>query len=43
MLFTMAPMSVLGATFGRFFPSTDDLYLDNIVLARKASVVEAHA
>lgn len=34
-LLTMAPLNVLGLTLGRLFPSGDDLYLDNIALARK--------
>lgn len=31
----MAPMTLLGILFGKILPKNDDLYLDNVVLARK--------
>jgi len=34
--FLMAPFSILGEILGRLMPKNPDLYLDNIVLARKA-------
>ena len=37
MLLLMAPVNILGEVLGRLFPSNDDLYLDNVVLARKVS------
>jgi SAM-dependent methyltransferase len=36
MLALMAPVNLLGVVFGRLLPSNPDLYLDNIVLARRA-------
>ena len=36
-LVLMAPVNILGEVLGRIFPSNDDLYLDNVVLARKVS------
>lgn len=35
----LGPINVLGATIGRILPENADLYLDNIVLARKAAIV----
>jgi SAM-dependent methyltransferase len=35
-LFLMAPFNILGEILGRLLPKNPDLYLDNIVLARKA-------
>ena len=37
MLGLMAPVNFLGIVLGRVLPGNDDLYLDNIVLARKRS------
>jgi SAM-dependent methyltransferase len=39
MLVLMAPVNVLGALLGRLLPRNPDLYLDNIVFARKAREV----
>jgi SAM-dependent methyltransferase len=36
MLVLLAPVNLLGILFGRLLPANPDLYLDNIVLARKA-------
>jgi hypothetical protein len=35
-LFLMAPFNIMGEIFGRLMPRNPDLYLDNIVFARKA-------
>jgi len=35
-LFLMAPFNIMGEILGRLMPRNPDLYLDNIVLARKA-------
>ena len=35
MLFLMAPINILGVVFALVLPKNDDLYLDNIVLAKK--------
>lgn len=35
MLLLMAPVNLLGVVLGRLLPSNPDLYLDNLVLARK--------
>jgi hypothetical protein len=32
----MAPFNIMGEILGRLMPRNPDLYLDNIVLARKA-------
>ena len=34
-LFFMAPVNIFGTIFGKILPQNDDLYMDNIVLARK--------
>jgi SAM-dependent methyltransferase len=34
-LFLMAPINVLGELLSKILPSSDDLYLDNIILAKK--------
>ena len=34
-LLLMSPVNILGAIFARILPKNDDLYLDNIILARK--------
>ncbi len=36
MLVLQAPVNLLGILFGGLLPANPDLYLDNIVLARKA-------
>ena len=36
-LILMAPFNLAGEILGRLLPSNEDLYLDNVVLARKAS------
>jgi SAM-dependent methyltransferase len=36
-LLLMAPFNVLGEIFGRLLPQNEDLYLHNVVLARKAA------
>lgn len=34
-VFLIAPVTILGLLFGKIFPSNDDFYLDNIILAKK--------
>lgn len=34
-LFIMSPITLLGLSFGKLFPNNPDLYLDNIVVAKK--------
>jgi len=34
-LFLMAPFNIMGEIFGRLLPKNADLYLDNVVLAKK--------
>jgi len=34
-LFIMAPITIMGIMFNVFLPDNDDLYLDNVVLAKK--------
>jgi hypothetical protein len=36
-LILMAPLNIAGELLGRLLPTNEDLYLDNVVLARKAT------
>jgi len=38
-LFVMAPITILGIIFNILLPDNDDLYLDNVVLAKKTNIV----
>ena len=38
-LFVMAPITIMGIIFNILLPDNDDLYLDNVVLAKKTNKV----
>ena len=39
-LFLMAPINIIGLALSKIFPKNDDLYLDNIALAKKVKIIE---
>ena len=39
-LLLMAPMNILGLVFSKIFPKNNDLYLDNVILAKKIKDIQ---
>ena len=39
-LFLIAPINIIGLALSKIFPKNDDLYLDNIALAKKVKNIE---